>query len=300
MICSGRRAKSGHVVSPIRDSHLIGEIPIFGTAVSGTASCREQKERTTTTMRFVALIALAAGLAGFAGSAQAQSADAPTAAQSTSAPKAVVELFTSQGCSSCPAADALLEPARQARRHHRPLAVGRLLGLPRLEGYAGQLQIQRAAEAYAKALGDGMVYTPQVVVNGVVHVNGSDEGKIARRHRQDRKSIGRLARAGAPVDRERTSWWSRSAPRPQGAAAKEATLWLAVIATSVEVPITRGENKGKTVTYSNVVRELMPIGMWNGKPMTVQLERHSFMQPARNAAPCWCSRDARARSSARR
>jgi hypothetical protein len=60
---------------------------------------------------------------------------------------------------------------------------------------------------------------------------------------------------------------------------KEGTLWLAVIATNVTVPIKRGENEGRTVTYSNVVRELMPIGMWNGKPMTVQLERHSFMRP---------------------
>ena len=68
-------------------------------------------------------------------------------------------------------------------------------------------------------------------------------------------------------------------PAQAGVPAKEATLWLAVIATNVTVPITRGENQGKTVTYNNVVRELMPIGMWNGKPMTVQLERHSFMRP---------------------
>jgi hypothetical protein len=64
-----------------------------------------------------------------------------------------------------------------------------------------------------------------------------------------------------------------------GATPKEATLWLAVIAKTVTVPIERGENQGKSITYSNVVRELIPIGMWNGKAMTVQLERHSFMQP---------------------
>jgi hypothetical protein len=52
-----------------------------------------------------------------------------------------------------------------------------------------------------------------------------------------------------------------------------------VIATNVTVPIARGENQGKTITYNNVVRELMPIGMWNGKQMTVQLERHSFIRP---------------------
>ena len=52
-----------------------------------------------------------------------------------------------------------------------------------------------------------------------------------------------------------------------------------MISKSVTVPIERGENQGKTVTYYNVVRELIPIGMWNGKAMTVQLERHSFMRP---------------------
>ena len=73
-----------------------------------------------------------------------------------------------------------------------------------------------------------------------------------------------------------------------------------MISASVTVPITRGENQGKTVTYNNVVRDLMPIGMWNGKPMTVQLERHSFMRPGADAVPCCCSKARLAPSSARR
>ena len=73
------------------------------------------------------------------------------------------------------------------------------------------------------------------------------------------------------------SWWCDIPDAPPGTAGKEATIWLAVISRSVEVPIQRGENRGKTVTYSNVVRELIPIGTWNGKAITVQLERHSFM-----------------------
>jgi hypothetical protein len=56
-----------------------------------------------------------------------------------------------------------------------------------------------------------------------------------------------------------------------------------VISRNVEVPIKRGENKGKTITYTNVVRELIPIGMWSGKAMTVRLERHSFMQKGAEA-----------------
>jgi hypothetical protein len=58
-------------------------------------------------------------------------------------------------------------------------------------------------------------------------------------------------------------------------------LWLAAIATSIKVPIKRGENQGRTVLYSNVVRRLMPIGTWNGTEMIVRLDRHSFMGTSR-------------------
>ncbi|HEX2338355.1 MAG TPA: DUF1223 domain-containing protein, partial [Hyphomicrobiaceae bacterium] len=64
-----------------------------------------------------------------------------------------------------------------------------------------------------------------------------------------------------------------------GSVVKDATLWLAVIAPTVEVSIGRGENKGKKVTYTNVVRELMPIGSWSGKALTVELERQAILRP---------------------
>jgi hypothetical protein len=227
-------------------------------------------------MRFVALITLATGLAGFASLAQAQSADALSSASFTAAPKAVVELYTSQGCSSCPEADALLN--RLAERDDI-IAVSLSVDYWDYLGWKdtlAQTKFSERQKGFAKALGDGMVYTPQVVVNGAVHVNGSDERKIAAAIEKTNKSIAashvpvRLSTAGDKLVVE-------IGTAPQGAALKEATIWLAVMSPSVEVPITRGENKGKTVTYSNVVRDLMPIGTWNGKPMTVQLQRHSIL-----------------------
>jgi hypothetical protein len=131
-------------------------------------------------------------------------------------------------------------------------------------------------KGYAKALGDGMVYTPQVVVNGAVHVNGSDAGKISAAVEKTNKAIAashvpvRLSTAGDKLVVE-------VGTSSQGAS-QDATIWLAVMSPSVEVPITRGENKGKTITYANVVRELIPIGMWNGKAVTVQLHRHSIVR----------------------
>ena len=185
-----------------------------------------------------------------------------------------MELYTSQGCSSCPEADALLN--RLAERDDI-IAVSFSVDYWDYLGWKdtlAQTKFTERQKGFAKALGDGMVYTPQVVVNGAVHVNGSDERKISAAIEKTNKSIAashvpvRLSIAGDKLVVEVGSTPGRSI--------QESTIWLAVISPSVQVPITRGENKGKTVTYANVVRNLMPIGTWNGKAMTVQLQRHSI------------------------
>jgi hypothetical protein len=66
---------------------------------------------------------------------------------------------------------------------------------------------------------------------------------------------------------------------PEGAEVKEATIWLALVERSSEVPIKRGENSGKTLTYYNVVRSMTPVGVWNGKPLTLQLARVAVLRP---------------------
>ena len=198
--------------------------------------------------------------------------------KATVVPKAVVELFTSQGCSSCPKADALL-----AKLSDRDDIITLSLSVDYWDylGWKDTLASPKFSErqrAYAHARGDGAMYTPQAVVNGLVHVNGSDEGMIGRNIEKTGKTIA-VAYVPIRLSESKDRLVVETGPAQAGVAAKEATLWLAVIASNVTVPIARGENQGKTVNYSNVVRELMPIGMWNGKPMTVQLERHSFMRP---------------------
>ncbi len=235
-------------------------------------------------MRVLALIALSAGLAGLADGAPAQSptmetADASMPTKTTAAPVAVVELFTSQGCSSCPTADALL--SKMANRDN-VIALTMPVDYWDYLGWKDTLANPKFSErqrAYAHARGDGQIYTPQAVVNGLVHVNGADEGMIGNTIEKTGKAV---AAGYVPIRLSETKEQRlvvETGPAQAGVAAKEATLWLAVIATNVTVPIARGENQGKTITYSNVVRELMPIGMWNGKQMTVQLERHSIMRP---------------------
>jgi hypothetical protein len=223
-------------------------------------------------MRFAALIALATGLAGFASVAHAHDADAANVV----APKAVVELYTSQGCSSCPAADAVLG---QLAERDDIIAISLSVDYWDYLGWKDTLANVKFSErqkAYAKVLGNGMVYTPQVVVNGTVHVNGADERKILTAIEKTGKASG-MARVPVRLSAVEGKLVIDVGAASEGSAAKDATVWLAVMSASVEVPITRGENKGKTVTYSNVVRDLMPIGLWNGKAMTVQLQRHSIM-----------------------
>ncbi len=229
--------------------------------------------------RLATLAVLLCGLSAFSAPVAAQTrsakAPAPQAVRTSTTPKAVVELFTSQGCSSCPAADAMLS---QLATHDDLIAISLSVDYWDYLGWKdtlAQAKFSDRQKAYSKSLGDGMVYTPQMVINGRAHVNGSDEAKIKR---AIDKTSDAFANALVPVHMSAADGrLIVEVGGEQETKAKEATVWLAVISPAVEVPIPRGENKGKTVTYSNVVRELIPIGTWNGKQMTVQLQRDSFM-----------------------
>ena len=187
-----------------------------------------------------------------------------------------MELYTSQGCSSCPAADALLN--RLAERDDI-IAVSLSVDYWDYLGWKdtlAQTKFTERQKAFAKALGDGMVYTPQVVVNGVAHANGSDERKHFGRHRENQQIHCRLARAGAPVHRGRQAG-CRDRHRPPRRSNQGSDDLAGGDQSERGGAHHPRREQGKTVTYSNVVRDLMPIGTWNGKPMTVQLQRHSIV-----------------------
>jgi hypothetical protein len=183
-----------------------------------------------------------------------------------SEPKAVLELFTSQGCSSCPAADKLI--AEYAERGD-VLALSFNVDYWDYLGWKDTLASPDNTErqrAYAAARGDRQVYTPQVVVNGREHVVGSKRADIEAA----------IARSpGLPVKielAEKEDAITVSLAR-NGGVAHNATLWLVFYKEKVSVPIERGENTGKTITYSNVVKKLRPIAMWKGDEMSVDLPK---------------------------
>jgi hypothetical protein len=180
-------------------------------------------------------------------------------------PRALLELFTSQGCSSCPPADKLLgefsaDPSVVALSV--PIDYWDYLGWKDTLADPAHSARQRA---YAHMRGDRQVYTPQIVVNGATHVLGSDHTAIERAIAQtDQKpgvmSLPVLISMGGgglnvQVDTAKTDH-----------AAGE--VWMCPVRKSVPVSIERGENRGRTITYHNVVRGWIKLGEWTGTQAT--------------------------------
>ncbi|WP_454916653.1 DUF1223 domain-containing protein [Xanthobacter sediminis] len=184
----------------------------------------------------------------------------PAAAQSQ--PKAVVELFTSQGCASCPPADTLLS---ELAKDPQVIALSMPVDYWDYIGWKDTLALHGHSvrqKAYADKRADHKVFTPQAVVDGVHAVKGSDRAALQRAIMAD-PSGGRALRVtitarrnGDLVEIEIPD----SAPPPEGA-----ELWACPVASRKSVTIGRGENSGRNATYSNVVRGWVKIGPWDGK-----------------------------------
>ena len=182
--------------------------------------------------------------------------------------RAVIELFTSQGCSSCPPADKLLG---QYADRQDILALSYNVDYWDYLGWKDTLatpeNTQRQRD-YAQARGDGQVYTPQVVVDGRTHVVGSNQAAIDA-------ALAKYS-DGLPVALSLSSTGDAITVKIASATGSDmphATLWLVMYESAVTVPIARGENSGRTITYSNVVRKLRPIAMWKGEAMSVDLPK---------------------------
>ena len=180
-------------------------------------------------------------------------------------PRAVIELFTSQGCSSCPPADQLI-----AEYAHDPSVIALSLAVDYWDylGWKDTLALSghsNRQRAYAKARGDRQVYTPQAVIDGAVHALGSDKTAIERAIRQTRERNAALALPVTLV--QAGDQLTVTVPAANGETA-QAEVWLCPITKSVPVAIGRGENSGRTITYPNVVRRWIRLGDWAGKAET--------------------------------
>lgn len=179
----------------------------------------------------------------------------------------LVELFTSQGCNSCPPADKL---AAQLKSMPGVRVVSLNVDYWDYLGWRDTLAkpeyTQRQMD-YAKERGDNEVYTPQMVVNGAWRAVGSDRSAVEALIETARTKPFQADLALTADDMEITVTMG------EGPAVPEATLWLMALAPRVDVKIERGENTGTVITYNNVVRNLVPAGMWNGKAGIIKLPR---------------------------
>jgi hypothetical protein len=192
-------------------------------------------------------------------------ASASMAAPAIAEPRAVIELFTSQGCSSCPAADKLLgELSRDPSLVTMSLAVDYwdYLGWKDTLALHGHSDRQHA---YAEARGDRAVYTPQVVVNGVVHVLGSDKAAIEKAIAQTRRDAAALA---LPVSMGIADGKVTVNVPAASNEHRSGEVWLCPVTSKVAVDVGRGENSGHTLTYHNVVRRWVKLGEWSGNAET--------------------------------
>jgi hypothetical protein len=180
-------------------------------------------------------------------------------------PRAVIELFTSQACSSCPPADKLLE---EYARDPSIVALSLPINYWDYLGWKDTLALNTHTirqRAYAKVRGDRQVYTPQAVINGIVHALGSDKAAIERAIRQTYERTAPLSlTVHLSMSGDTMTIRVPAAADNRGAA----EIWLCPVKKAVAVAISRGENQGRMVTYTNVVRRWIKLGEWSGKAET--------------------------------
>jgi hypothetical protein len=203
-------------------------------------------------VRAVAVL-VAIGVAGSITATQLARAEDPSA-------PVVVELFTSQGCSSCPPADALLG---ELAKRPDVLALGFHVDYWDYIGwkdpYASRLATKRQRQ-YAEGFKLSFVYTPQMVVNGVTETVGSDrEGIEAAVEKAKSRPVARPS-----LTLQRRSDGGLLVQVGEAEAKRPATVWLACFDRQQSTPVLRGENAGSTLTNYHVVRHFEALGTWKG------------------------------------
>jgi hypothetical protein len=179
----------------------------------------------------------------------------------------VVELFTSEGCSSCPPADALLGELIE-RQYVLPLSfhVDYWDYIGWKDRFADPLFTKRQ-RAYAAAQGTSMVYTPQMIVAGAIDVVGSDRKAVekALKTAYTRNTMYRIQVVRDPKGRVIAQF-------PEAPIGVPATVWLVTYQKSAESKVKAGENSGRDLMTYNVVRSLQKVGMWYGPAAEIELK----------------------------
>lgn len=217
-----------------------------------------------------------------------QASSPPAQENSTGRAPVVVELFTSEGCSSCPPADALL--ARLAAQ--QPVAGAEVLALEEHVDYWNHLgwadpfssrEFTARQEAYEQRFDAGSVYTPQMVVDGHTELVGSQEWRARQSIAQAAQQTKTPVKLAAVEGRVPIGALQVSVGRLSGAAAGDKVeVFLAITEAGLHSAVTRGENAGEDLHHSPIVRVLRKIGDANPQKDTA-----FSASPSLNLATSW-------------
>jgi hypothetical protein len=210
------------------------------------------------------LAAIALALSMLAGTGFAGGNDKPQ----TDKPLGVVELFTSQGCNSCPPADQLF--AELAAKDDI-VALAYHVDYWDYLGWQDTLGRKENTERqydYMRAFGSRSVYTPQAVINGRSHVNGASRREVDG-------ALARMAKAGeglrVGIKVSRTSDRVMIDAGDAGGGPADAHVVIVYFDPPQTIKIGKGENNGRSMTYWNAVSGIQTAGMWHGKAQRYEL-----------------------------
>ena len=196
----------------------------------------------------------------------------PTAA--SAATPVVVELFTSQGCSSCPPADELLG---EVSRKPNVIALAYHVDYWDELGWKDTFSIPEAAQrqrGYVRRLSKSGAFTPQAVVSGDTSLIGSNRKEMSEAIAADRDALAMsLARTSSTLSITFSESWNEPMDVFAISYLKQATTQIA-----------RGENARRSLTQFNVVRSFTRVGRWSGKPQTMHVSLATLPRDATSIA----------------
>ncbi|MBV8402778.1 MAG: DUF1223 domain-containing protein [Gammaproteobacteria bacterium] len=198
-----------------------------------------------------------------------------TAAANAQSRPLVVELFTSQGCSSCPPADARLG---QWSARHDVIALAFHVDYWDELGWRDRFALPQSVERqdnYARALHHATVYTPELVIDGRFDALGTDDSAVERALAAPRSS-GPLT-----LSLQNDAVLIALGASPQAA---PCDVWLVPYLRHARSAIGRGENAGRTLEEFNIVRELRALGGWTGDARAFRVTRSSLPADATDIA----------------
>ncbi len=202
---------------------------------------------------------LAGGLAGGMCGGAALAGDAQLA------PKGVVELFTSQGCASCPPADAALKTLVE---QGDVVALSYHVDYWNYLGWTDTLSSKENTErqyGYAHSMGRSGVYTPQAIINGREHVKGTDLGAINGK-------LDSLKSAGQGLSVPVSARMNNDEIEIDiGAGQGRADVVVAYFTKQEQIDVMRGENSGRKIEYWHSVYDVQTVGMWDGTSLKITL-----------------------------